>query len=216
VAGCSSFVNRISRYCARHRDNDQRYGHPLGRAIRKSETGRFSRILASFIKANRNHPALTLVFTELDTMVAEGTARAAATPNAKLAPHDWRPRLDRELSRLHRHGVTPADIFREVGTLWFYSRTYSRELPPLSRRFHFAAARAVLSLAPREGRWSLDGRHKQATRRHSTLVLEHFGRSLTVALAGVLRAAEASFDQHANTIAQRHRSLRAALEQPFT
>src|SRR6185437_11506592 len=136
VAGCQRFVNRISRYCARHRDNDQRHGHPQGRAIRKSETERFSRILAGFVKANRDHPALAVMFTELDAMMTEGAARAAATPNAKLSQNDWRPRLDRELSRLHRHGVTAADIFREVGTLWFYSRTYSRELPPLSRRFH--------------------------------------------------------------------------------
>lgn len=215
IDGCPRFVHGVSRWCVSHGMRAERHGHPLGRAIRKSETQPYARVVERFIRANANHPALALVFEELNTLLAEGAQRAAAS-NGRPRCDDWRWKLDCELQRVHQHGVTGREVFKEVGALWFLARSFPKELPPLSRQFHFATARAALGLAPRPGRWSPDGRTKRSTQRFSTPVLEHLGRSLTTSLAGVLRSAEIAFDQHASELAQRRRSLAAALEKPFS
>jgi hypothetical protein len=216
---CHKATHGFSQYCNKHLHALLRYGSPTGKRVLRKDLYSWERIVARLVAANRDHPAIVIVFEELSTILAQGARRAASNPHPQ--PHDWTGRLNCELARLH--GVTGEQVFIAVATIHFYARAFPDILQPTSRAMKFAMARAVLGLRCRdrfsgwrEGkRWS-GWVERKTTRRFSTRALDALGQHLAVSLVHVLRTLEDAYDRLLSAPQARQQKLVDALQQPFT
>jgi hypothetical protein len=221
VTDCGKPVHALSRWCSRHHQASLRYGSPLQERVLRKTTKPYDRIASRLITANRDHPALVLVISELDEMLATA-ARARAGNAYTPSPQDWQGKMNVDLARLHAAGLTGRDIFRTVTALHFYARAFPRSLPPSTRAYRFIIARHVLNLTHRDryGGWCVRAKRtgwveRKGSVRLSTRVLDHLGQHLAVTLCPVLAALEPAYDALVLAPTARRQKLAAALAQPF-
>lgn len=139
VNGCHRLAWRSrSRFCSTHMIRAQRYGTPSGQPVRLDQyehhEAYLDRGLTKYAGTTAVSTALTLAAEVLNLKSTQGFT-------VQLT-------MEREMSRLRRHGVTPREFLLRVAAHYAYCR-----LRPFSddRAANAALARAVLRLAPLEG-----------------------------------------------------------------
>lgn len=145
LPGCNKARIGISKYCATHRNNNARLGHPTARKVLAKEYA-FERMQVSeLIAENRSHSGVSNAVRWIQTWVdAAITGQTTTSIHGKIIGAS-------ELRRLADHGVTAEDILVESASFWVYmQRNKHKWLNQESERI--ALSMAVLSLAPREHR----------------------------------------------------------------
>lgn len=186
--GCPAFRRSVSRYCAAHENNAQRYGGPEARVITYAETRQYEALMDRWLKVQAGHPVLVSAYAELQRLIDNSTAYTLPHHLRRL---DYHSRLQRELRRLSEGGVSGAEVFRAVATVFLFASSQPRTLAPLSLPHRFATARRVLSLRARYRHATKGGEH---VNRLSSLVLDNLGRDLIRLLYPVLVAVASSIE----------------------
>jgi hypothetical protein len=200
VKGCSKTLHGLSRYCGRHHTALQRYGHPTQTRILKCELAPYSKGLRRIIQANPEHPALTIIFRELDALLDRASVIAERHPYPSRWDRDGRQWV--ELARLARAGVSGVDVFTACASLHFLARDRPSRLEPYTNAFDFALARHTLNLAARvrlpgwaERKGFTGWVPSKETARLSSRVLKRLGRHLATSLIAVFVTLEPVFDR---------------------
>jgi hypothetical protein len=208
-------VHGLSVYCWKHHGNSLRLGSPTQKRLhRVRDLAPYTKLVGRVLKVNRDHPAIKMVVSEFEIMLADAVGIAAANPAPR--PLDWKGRMANELRRLHSHGVTGTDMLRACASVYFYAESNSRHLEPLSRAYQFALARSVLLLAPLESvqyTSPSSGRLYRSSKRMSTQVMANLGKTLAVMLVHLLPAMSNALERQANISRDRRARLVAALQQ---
>src|SRR5260221_7443804 len=93
VPGCRTTTHgSMSRFCRRHQGADGRYGSPTQTRILRKTTKPYERVVSELITTHRKHPALVMVFGELDELLA-AAARARAGNPYTPGRMDWRGKM---------------------------------------------------------------------------------------------------------------------------
>jgi hypothetical protein len=211
VAGCLQPTHALSQHCIRHKRGLLRHGGVNARAIRLTELRPFTPCVRNFLHQNRGHPALLAVYADLDRMLYEATlAPVRHRPRAQ----DWQQRMRYDLARLHQGGVTGAEVFELVATLFMFSEYNQHTLAPWSRPFWFSAARLTLNLRSRDRDCPLVNKH--AASRVNSKTLETIGRRITVTCAPVFRAMKETIEATAGRQQEQRQAVEKLLaEEPF-
>jgi hypothetical protein len=183
----------------------EKNGAPEQLAIRYPELKPFKEIARRWLDSNAGHPALALVYDDLDNWLYQSTL-IPITRRPKRRDYLAIQRL--ELQRLYREGVRGAEVFRLVLSLHLYATARPHSLQPWSKPFWFNLTRLVFRLrmmtkAERVG--------PQAGYRMPPAVLEEVGRALTSKCHMVIRAIVTAMDKAAQAPAEKTAALQAAL-----
>jgi hypothetical protein len=144
VAGCYIPRKAISPFCSTHAKANERYGSPLGRAIRPKEYRVERQLVENFLAKHCEHEGVQNVIQWLRKWLDEAN-RGEEVPGR------------REIQRLASTGVTPLLILTEAAAVYLYShwspaRSALHKLPD-DERLTFAMGIRVLALAPRNRRY---------------------------------------------------------------
>jgi hypothetical protein len=211
---CFHERRNLSRWCKRHANREARHGAPQQRCIRIAELQPYAKSVRRFLDANQTHPALGLAFAALDKLLTDAAALPA--PTQKPAPRNWRLRLQMELTRLHRGGVTGEEIFLKVATLHLFATYQPRSLEPHSRAYWFQASRLILSARHRRPEEN-PLVNKEVSNRLPATLLESLGRSVTILCWPVFDAMVAAMEKEAaEPKTHQARITEALTAQPFS
>ena len=206
VDRCFRPTHELSSWCKLHSQRNAKNGAPEQKAIRYPELAPFKEIASRWLSSNAGHPALTLIYDDLDNYLYQATL-IPITRRPKRRDYFAIQRL--ELQRLYREGVRGAEVFWLVLSLHLYSLARPHSLQPWSRPFWFNLTRLVFRLrmmtkAERTG--------PQAGYRMPSAVLEEVGRTLTSRCHMVVRAIVAAMNKAAEEPSQKLAAMQAALE----
>ena len=158
--------------------------------ISRHDTDVHLKDIFKFQRRNREHPALVMLLADLDQMLASSTGYQLPR---QLRQVDWKPRLMKELQRMHNGGITGNDVFRAVAMIYLLSHRQPSRLEMNSREMKFAIARAVLHLrnkGTKKGRMGVGLPHRM-----STHVLDHLGHQLLIKALPVLQPMATALDR---------------------
>ena len=211
VDGCLRPCHQLSQYCRRHAHRADRHGSPTQRATRVYELKFYRKTVDGFLKANVGHPALTLAYADLSKLLSDAAALAVTH---RPRTRDWRTRLRLDLQRLHKAGLTGAEMFLLIASLHLFAVNQPRALAPMSKCFWFCASRLILNSRDRH---PSDLFNRSLGARLPAQCLEHLGKTTTVLLHGVLSAMVESIERTAKEPEERWAKIEAALSaHPFT
>lgn len=141
VQGCQYHRSFVGQYCSWHQTCQKRYGHPLGRLIRKQEFTSYAKLARKLFKKLEDHPALTAAVYTVGALLAPGEEPRAPKP-LRLNPR-WL--LHRELQRVH--GIEPRNALAAVVGMWLFSYHQPRQLPD-DQLLTYSLALAILRMRP--------------------------------------------------------------------
>lgn len=201
--------NRVGlyRWCNAHRNTARRLGHPEAVSFRRSTWTKYREEVSGLFALNDTHPGLLQVTQWVETWMAKAAADARAFPGA------------REMSRLHRHGVTPLQVIAEA-CAWFSWEATVPDVFPDDRSRDFALSRAVFGLAPRDrrpisgggigGTWGRSATTKQSfAPKALESSLAHVGKHLRQSLAPFLANVRSALEERRRIEADPQADLRA-------
>jgi hypothetical protein len=196
----------LSSWCKLHSQREARNGAAEQLAIRYPALKPFKLIARRWLDSNSGHPALKLVYADLDRMLYESTL-VQITRRPKRSDHLAIQRL--ELQRLARGGVTGAEVFHLTLSLHLYSLARPHSLQPFSRPFWFNLSRLVMRLRMKTTKTEKKG--PQDGSRMPPAVLEGLGRDLTTRCAIVLDAIVKAMHRAADEAVKRSATIAEAV-----
>jgi hypothetical protein len=146
VSGCSQPVRRLGRYCGPHQQHVHRHGEPCQTPITIYRLKPYQKRVASFLKKNRQHPAVQAVIDKLSSLLATAASKPVYT---KPRRGDFRTQALMELQRLHAGGTTGEEMLSRLLAIAYMAHSDPALLQPLSIGHRYAAARLTLNLRVR-------------------------------------------------------------------
>jgi len=139
VSPCPHRASAPHTICNVHRDRLRFYGHVKGRHIHRRESKPYLKLAERFWRLNASHPASVIALDEMKQLLTPG-------PEPRYNKRSPHYQLWRELTRLHKAGVTPERALLTCLALYMLSEEQPAVLPG-DRRFQFAVARSLFFLA---------------------------------------------------------------------
>jgi hypothetical protein len=195
VEGCFIGRKAVSPWCNAHSKSADRYGHPLGRAVRPKEYTIERTLVEQFIAAHADHAGIQSALKWLRKWLDAANMSEDVPGRA-------------EMQRLHAHAVEPHSILVQAAALFLLARWSPRKLVD-DVRLDYSIGIAVIRLAPLTKRYgTLKGQPRVYSKAPGRVARREVGRRIRLNLAPLLMNISEAISEAENAKKQFDRDLR--------